>query len=256
LRLNKNFLTNILAKNTETPNTNTDFWFPGRWIGGVSMVLAPILFLVGMLLRMQYHFFFPQQLEAYRDHPMLIVTAYNFFMVGNILLWPAVITLARMVGKKKSQLALWGGVFVMLGLFARTFQGGINHLAFQLVNIQGLDTATSTIADSYGAFNIIATLNGTIMFGWFFLAVGSYLSGTLGLFRAIALGLMGALMSGVLKGTSVFSIVAASGLCIALVPLGFKVLNDGTRPGVKATIGWTLIVTVVIAILYFLGQAG
>jgi hypothetical protein len=125
-----------------------------------------------------------------------------------------------------------------------------------LVNIQGLDTATSTIADSYGAFNIIATLNGTIMFGWFFLAVGSYLSGTLGLFRAIALGLMGALMSGVLKGTSVFSIVAASGLCIALVPLGFKVLNDGTRPGVKATIGWTLIVTVVIAILYFLGQAG
>ena len=97
-----------------------------------------------------------------------------------------------------------GGIFVILGLFARTFQGGINHLAFQLVNIQGLEPATKTIAESYGAFNIIATLNGTIMFGWLILAIGSYLSGTLGLFRSIALALMAALMSGVLKGTSLF----------------------------------------------------
>ncbi len=256
LRLNKNLLTNILHKDTESLNTNNDFWFPGRWIGGVSMILAPILFLVGMLLRMQYNFFFPQQLEAFRDHPILIVTSYDFFLVGNILLWPAIITLARMIGKKRSQLALWGGVFVILGLFARTFQGGINHLAFQLVKFQGLDSATKTIADAYGAFNIIATLNGSIMFGWFILAVGSYLSGTLGLFRSIALGLMGALMSGVLKGTSLFSVVAAFGLCIALVPLSFKVLSDGPTPSFKDVVGWTLIVTAVGAILYFLGQAG
>ena len=220
------------------------------------MVLAPILFLVGMLLRMQFNFFFPQQLEAFRDHPMLIVTSYNFFIVGNILLWPAVITLVRMVGQKRVQLALWGGVFVILGLFARTFQGGINHLAFQLVKIQGLDMATRTIADSYGAFNIIATLNGTIMFGWFFLAIGSYLSGTLGLFRSIALGLMGALMSGVLKGTSLFSIVAALGLCIAFVPLGIKVLNDGPKPALKTVVGWIILTIVICAMLYFLGQAG
>ena len=249
-------LRNVLNVNTEHLRVVEDFWFPGRWIGGISMTLAPILLLVGMLLRIQYHFFFPQQLQAFRDHPTLIITAYNFFIVGNILLCPAIITLVRIIGKKRSQLALWGGMFVILGLFARTFQGGINHLAFQLVNTQGLELATKTIADSYGAFNIIATLNGTIMFGWFFLAVGSYLSGTLGLIRSIALGLMGALMSGVLKGTSVFSIVAAFGLCIALVPLGFKVLNDGPRPSFKATIGWTLIVIAVVAILYFLGQAG
>lgn len=97
--------------------------------------------------------------------------------------------------------------------------------------------ATKTVADSYGAFNLIATLNGTIMFGWFLLALGGYLSGKLGLFRSIALGLMSALMSGVLKGTSLFSIIAALGLCIALVPLGINVLKDGPLPGSKIVLG-------------------
>lgn len=220
------------------------------------MILAPILFLVGMLLQMQYHFFFPQQLQAFHDRPTLIITSYNFFIVGNILLCPAIITLVRIIGKKKSQLAVWGGMFVILGLFARTFQGGINHLAFQLVKIQGLELATKTIADSYGAFNIIVTLNGTIMFGWLILAIGSYLSGTLDVIRSIALGLMAALMSGVLKGTSLFSIVAAAGLCVALVPLGFKVLKDGPMPGFKAVVSWTVIIIVLATMLYFLGQAG
>ena len=247
---------NFLNRNTENLRINEDFWFPGRWVGGISMVLAPILFLIGMLLRIQYHFFFPQQLQAFRDHPALIITSYNFFIVGNILLWPGIITLVRIIGKKRSQLALWGGMFVVLGLFARTFQGGINHLAFQLVNIQGLEPATKTIAGSYGAFNIIATLNGTIMFGWLILALGTYLSGTLGLFRSTALGLMAALMSGVLKGTSLFTVIAATGLCIALVPLGFKVLKDGPMPGFKTVVSWTLIIIVLVTVLYLLGQAG
>jgi len=249
-------LKNVLNRNTDHLPVNEDFWFPGRWIGGISMVLAPILFLVGMLLRIQFHFFFPQQLEAFRDHPTLMVASYNFFIFGNILLFPAIITLARMIGKKKSQLALWGGMFVMLGLFARTFQGGINHLAFQLVNVQGLESATKTIADLYGAFNLMATLNGTILFGWLILALGAYLSGTLGLIRSICLGLMAGLMMGVLKGTTLFSVLAAAGLCVALVPLGVKVLTDGPMPGWKVTLGWTLGICLLIALLYFLGQAG
>lgn len=247
---------NVLTRNIEHLQINEDFWFPGRWVGGLSMIIAPILFLVGMLLRMQYHFFFPQQLQAFQEHPTLITISYNFFIVGNILLFPAIITLVKIIGKWKSQLALWGGMFVILGLFARTFQAGINHLAFQLVNIQGLELATKTIADSYGAFNLIATLNGTIMFGWLILAIGSYLSGTLGLFRSIALGLMAALMSGVLKGTSLFSIIAATGLCVALVPLGFKVLKDGPEPNLKAVASWILIIILLATTLYFLGQAG
>ncbi|MGW7546424.1 hypothetical protein ACWGKQ_35750 [Streptomyces sp. NPDC054770] len=30
--------------------------FPGRWVGGVSMVLGPLLMLTGALLRARFHF--------------------------------------------------------------------------------------------------------------------------------------------------------------------------------------------------------
>lgn len=249
-------LKNIWNRNTEQLPVIDNFWFPGRWIGGFSLIIAPIVFLTGILLRIQFHFFFPQQLQAVRDYPTLMVTAYNFYVIGNILLFPAILTLVRIIGKRKSQFALWGGMFVVLGLFARTFHGGVDHLAFQLVNTEGLAEATKIMADSYGAFNIIATLNATIMFGWLILAIGSYFSGTLGLLRSIALGLMATLMLGVLKGTSLTSIVAASGLCFALVPLGFKVLKEGPMPTLKACITWVLIIFILVTILYFFGQAG
>lgn len=249
-----------MVKESFFPNTDEEadreFWFPGRWIGGISMTLAPVVLLTGVLLRIQFDFFFPHQLSAFNTHPALLVTSYNFFVAGNILLWPAIITLARKVGKKRSQLALWGGTFVILGLFARTFHGGADHLAFQLVRVQGLEVATKAVADSYGAFNIIATLNGAILSGWIILAIGAYLSGTLGLVRSIALGLMAALMLGVLKGSSWVSVVATFGLCIALVPLGVKILKQGPAPSYKTVISWSLTVIVVITILYFLGQAG
>lgn len=233
-----------------------DPWFPGRWIGGVSLILAPLILLSGVLLRIRFHFFFPEQLSAFRDHPALMTASYSCFVAGNILLWPAIITLAGRIGRKKRQLALWGGTLVIFGLFARTFHGGVDHLAFQLVRVQGLETATSTVADAYGAFSIVATLNGAIMAGWILLALGAYLSGTFGWLRAVALGLMSLLMLGVLKGSSWVSVIATAGLCAAFVPFGVSVLKSGPKPGVKAIARWVLIVLAVIVLLYFFGQAG
>ena len=53
----------------EVPTVAEPFWFPGRWVGGVSLVLAPLVLLAGALLRIQYHFFFPAQLAAARYEP-------------------------------------------------------------------------------------------------------------------------------------------------------------------------------------------
>lgn len=60
------------------------------------------------------------------------------------------------------------------------------------------------------------------------LTIGAYLSGTLGLARAIALGFMSALMMG-----SWTFVVAATGLCIAPLPLGFKVLTEKLTPSLR-----------------------
>ncbi|MVM34910.1 hypothetical protein GO755_33085 [Spirosoma sp. HMF4905] len=232
------------------------FWFPGRWVGGISMIIGPILILVGTLLRIQFDFFFPQQLKAFADHPTLLTTSYSLFLAGNILLWPAIVTLAKLIGHKKPGWALWGGTLVILGLFARTFHYGINHLAFQLVHVQNLQQATKAIADSYSAFHIVSTLSAAILFGWIILAIGAYLSGTLNLVRSIGLGLMSTLMLGVLKGSSLVSAIDTIGLCVALIPLGVKVLRDGPTPGKRTIVGWSGLILGLVTLMYFFGQAG
>ena len=120
------------------------FWFPGPWIGGIALILGPLLLLSGAVLRIQFHFFFPQQLAAFQTHPLLIGTSYALFAAGNVMLWPAVITLAVMIGRRRSGWGAWGGTLAIFGLFARTHSAGIDHLAFQLVRVQTLDVATAS----------------------------------------------------------------------------------------------------------------
>jgi hypothetical protein len=57
---------NLLAKNNPSQiagreQTGEGFWLPGRWVGGITMILGPILLFAGTLLRIQFHFFFPQK---------------------------------------------------------------------------------------------------------------------------------------------------------------------------------------------------
>jgi hypothetical protein len=103
------------------------------------------------------------------------------------------------------------------------------------------------------AFGIAISQNRS---GWIALAIGAYLSGTLGLFRSIALGLMSALMIGVLKGSSLVSVAATGGLCVALVPLGVKVLRDGRTPSYRTILGWSVLMIGLVIIIFFIGQAG
>jgi hypothetical protein len=144
----------------------------------------------------------------------------------------------------------------MCGLFARTFHAGVDHLAFQLVRERGLELATKSVADAYGAFHIFSTFNLAIMLGWIVLAFGAYRSGTLSLPRSIALALMSALPLGVLKGTTPLSIAAAAGLCAALVPLGVKILRGGPTSSLRTVLGWSVGVAAGGCIFFFFGQQG
>jgi hypothetical protein len=220
------------------------------------MIAAPLLMLTGVLLRIRFDFFFPNQLSAFQQHPTLITAAYSCFLAGNILLWPAILALARLIGTTRPGFALWGGSLVIFGLFARTFHAGADHLAFQMVRVEGLPAATRTIADSYGAFHIVATLNAAIFFGWIILAIGAWLSGTLGLARSIALGMMSALMMGILKGSSPISIVAIAGLVIALVPLGVRGFREPPRPPVRSLLKWSFLMAALIAAMFYVGRLG
>ncbi|MFD6884982.1 hypothetical protein [Streptomyces sp. NPDC059957] len=230
--------------------------FPGRWAGGVSLIAGPLLLGAGLLLRMPFHFFFPEQLAARVEHPGLIAASYGAFAAGTVLLWPAVAALAARIGRHSPGLALWGGIFAVLGLFARTFHAGVDHLAFQLADRQGAGAAAQFVGDTYGAFHIFSTLNLAITGGWLLLAVGAWRARMLGPARALALAAASALPLGVLKGTTPLSVVAVAGLCLALVPLGITVLREGPAPRRAVVLRWTAAISVTVAIMGLAGQVG
>lgn len=230
--------------------------FPGRWVGGTAMVLGPTLMLAGALLRARFPFFYPSQLAAYERHPTLMAIAYGLFAAGGVLLWPAVAVLAARVGARSAGWGLWGGALVMSGLFARAFHAGVDHLAFQLVRSQGVEPATEAVSAGYGAFHVFAALNMAILAGWIVLALGAWRTGVLGLVRAAALALTAALPLGVLKGTTPMSLVALSGLCAALVPLGLALLREAPHPSRAAVLRWVPLIVVTLGLMVLLGQAG
>jgi hypothetical protein len=230
--------------------------FPGRWLGGITMILGPLLLLIGVTSRFQFNFFFPQQLEAFHENPTLLTLSYSSFLAGNILMWPAIITLINLISIKSPRFALWGGIFAIFGLFARTFHAGIDHLAFQIVRFENIDLATEIVANSYGAFHIIRALNLYIMVGWIILAIGVYRSKIMNIFNSIAFGLMAALPLGVLKGTTTFSIIATIGLCVALIPLGVRVIMSESMPSLKTGIRTFVLISLLLLIFTFVGFMG
>ena len=221
--------------------------FPGRWVGGVSLILGPVLILTGALLRIQFHFFAPQQLAAFEAQPKLITAAYSCFALGNVILCFGIISLATFITAWNRVWGIWGGTLAILGLFTRTFHAGIDHLAFQLVQVQSREMAWQAVSDSYRAFHVFRNLNGAIMAGWMVLAIGAYRSRTLNLFRSIALGLMVMVPFGTLKGTEIRA-TGIIGLCVALIPLGITMS--------RRAILWIVVITVLglifnILALYF-----
>ncbi len=230
--------------------------FPGRWIGGVALIAGPLVWLAGVLLRLPFHFFFPQQLAAYQQAPERTFAAYSCVLAGQMLVALAVVAAANVIGRTRPTLATWGGLLVVLGLFARTFHAGVDHLAFQLVEPLGLQPATAVIAKTYGAAHVVAALTLAIMFGWPVLAAGAWRAGVLPWWRALALASMAGLMLGVLKGSSWTSVACLTGLAVAFVPLGIRVLCDGPRPRAAVMAASVIAVPIALGLAYVLGRLG
>lgn len=210
--------------------------FPNGWIGGAALVLGPVLLLVGTLLRSPFDFFFTHQLQAAVEHPALMAAAYTTFLAGNVVMWPAVALLVQRIGLRRPGWATWAGMLVTVGLFARTFHAGVDHAAFSALRHQGVEGATRLVTQGYQDLHLFSFLSFTIMFGWFVLAIAAYRGEVLGAVRAVALACMGLLPLGVLKGTEMLSIVGTVGLCVALVPLGVRVLREQPKPTRRAVL--------------------
>lgn len=124
-------------------------------------------------------------------------------------------------------------------------------MAFQLVNVQGLEEATQAVSDTYTKWYILYPLVFTDNLGWLVLAIGAYLSRTLGWFRSLALASMAIHYSGVLKGSDWVQVLLTFGLCIAFVPLGIKLLLNAPRPSKRAILSAaTMIIAITFLYMY------
>ena len=237
--------------------TDRTFTFPGPWLGGVSLIVGPLLLLTGTFLRLGAPFFFPHQLAAYQRQPTLIATAYALFLAGTIALWPGIIAVAVRIGAVRPAWALWGGSLVMFGLFARTFHYGVNTFAFTLVDSTDLSTATQAVSAYYTYPEwVVSSLTIAVMLGWIILAAGCFLSRTLRLAPAMALALTSGLMIGVLKGSTWASTVQVAGLTVALVPLGVTYLRGASRPPLRTVLRTVPLIVLFLAASIILGQLG
>ncbi|NDU75695.1 hypothetical protein GWI34_24160 [Actinomadura sp. DSM 109109] len=204
-------------------------------LGGAAMLISPLLLLVGESIRIRARllvpdgpatgFDYPGQLAAHQHHPALMTASYVVFALGWFALWPAFLSLAVLIGRTRPWWGLLGGASALTGLIALAFYEGINHLAFQLVDQQGLTTATAFLDRAYATPNLAYALTAAYNLGWIVLAVGAYLSRTLGPWRSLCLAPMALHATGVLKAGEPHGIAFVLVLMVAFVPLGLGLVR-------------------------------
>ncbi|MFD2489677.1 hypothetical protein [Amycolatopsis jiangsuensis] len=195
--------------------------WPGTRFGAGALVAAPLLLLAGEILRSGHHYFFPAQLAAMVGSRGTMLTSYALYTAGLVLLLPAFLALAGQIRERRPGLAFWAATLAVIGGTVRIFQEGINFLALQLVDAQGLDVATTAVGDTYGAWYVLAPLNGATYIAWPLLAIGAYRADVLGWVPALGVAFMSTHYSGVLKGSDVNTLTGAVLLAAVFVPLGF-----------------------------------
>ncbi|SDS02586.1 hypothetical protein [Microlunatus soli] len=224
--------------------------WPGTRLGAGSLVLAPLLLLAGELVRSGHFYFFPDQLAAMESARGTILTSYALYTAGLVLMIPAFVALASMIGREHPVWGFWAATIAVVGSTVRIFQEGISFLALQLVGAQGLETATKAVDATYGAWYVLETLNGSDNLAWAVLAIGAYRARVLGWAPALAVAFMMTHYSGVLKGTDLNSLTGALLLAAALVPLGLR-LWAAAEP-VSRKVWWLGVVAIAALVLQYL----
>ena len=224
--------------------------WPGSRLGAAALVLAPLLLLAGEIVRSGHHYFFPAQLAAMAEVPRTVLTSYALYTAGLVLMIPAFLALAAMIGRERPGWAFWGATTAVVGSAVRIFQEGIGFLSLQLVQVRGLEAATAAVGDTYGAWYVLETLNGSDNLAWAVLAVGAYRAGVLGWVPALGVAFMMTHYSGVLKGTDLNSLLGAVLLTAVLVPLGAGLWRCAEP--VSRRVWWGGVASVVLLVAQYL----
>jgi hypothetical protein len=203
--------------------------FPGTWIAAGSLIISPGLLLLSEVMRCGADYPFSDQLSYYADHKGLMGISYGISALSLMLMWPGVLAVAHLVGHTRPGWSAVGGTLAITGLLVNTFHEGMNLMAFRMVDELGTAAAAGAVAGSYADPYLVYPLVFVDNLGWIVLAIGAYLSRTLGWLRSLGLFIMCAHASGLLKGATALGVVYDLGLCAAFIPLGIGFLRHRTQ---------------------------
>ena len=215
----------------------------GRLLGMSVLILGPLLWCVGLSLRTQavtsarftpeeVARYAAEQLAAYSANPALTIAGYATFLIGTILLIPAMAILAYLAAQRSPWLATAGGALMVFGLVARVYFAGVEQVAFQLVDTQGLDAAATMVLStyveiSYGPWRVPVTAVFGQYLGMPLLAAGLYRARIFGGVRTLILLWFATMWGGVLKAAGWWDVVAASALLIVFAALAVQLIRYG-----------------------------
>lgn len=211
-----------------------------RYLNGVALILGPLAWLAGLIVRHlaardielgELPFAAPEQLVAYAQNPALTTAGYALFALGSLLMFPAVVAFARTIATRSPWLAGTGGTLFVAGLFARWYFSGIDLTAFELVDTLGLQQATDLVLKSYvdlsyGLWRVPVSASAGSILGAVLLAIGAYRARAMGLTRCALLLAYGWVFMGVLKESSLLTVVTGGvSACLVFVPFGIAELR-------------------------------
>lgn len=173
-----------------------------------------------------------EQLAAYAANPTLTIAGYATFFAGAILLIPATAGLAWLVARRSPSLAAFGGALAILGLVARVYFAGVDHVAFQLADSQGLSAAATMVLDtyvdiSYGPWRIAVVAAFGQYLGALLLAIGLYRARIFGVVRTLIFLWPATMWTGVLKSAGWWDVIASLVLLVVLGILAVQWYRTG-----------------------------
>ena len=220
-----------------------------RIIGGGAMLLGPLLWLTGLALRKvavstagftpeqqrryaDEPFAAPEQLAAYAANPGLVTAGYAVFLIGAVVMIPAVAMLARLAATRSRVLAPLGGLLLVCGLIARMYAAGVEQAAFSLVDAHGLEFATAFVMDSYvdisyGPWRVPVAASAGQYVGALLLAVALHRARVFGTGRAVILVWWATMWSGVLKSAGWGDLPSDVALALVLAPFAVHLIRTG-----------------------------
>jgi hypothetical protein len=219
---------NRIAERIASDETTRDF--PGRFWGGLCLVVAPLAGIVATLLAIGiYSATSADFAKGMAEHRGRMLLATNLDVIGIALGAFAVLSVAHRITLTHRRLGIWGGVLTIIGLFGPAFFMGIYFGALQIAAKDPAATA-KLLTDSQKLTGVINISGPALVAGFILLGVGARKAGLLGTARSVALAATLLLPFGFVFDVSPSATLGFVAMAIALVPIGLQDLR-GSRAG-------------------------